>query len=60
MPTLLFVVGISPLLCAKAPTLDQLDHRVEFMVLSVFQPRLTITIDNEQEHEYFYDFYFIN
>ena len=26
------VVGISPLPRSKAPTLDQLDHRVDFMV----------------------------
>ena len=24
------IVEISPLVCAKAPTLDRLDHRVEF------------------------------
>ena len=51
------VVGICPPLHAKEPTLNQPDHRIDFMVRSVFQPRLTITIDNEEEHKYFYDFY---
>jgi len=34
------IVGIYPLICAKAPTLDQPDHRVEFMVRGICQPRL--------------------
>ena len=32
------VVGISPLLRAKEPTLDQPDLRVEFMVQGISQP----------------------
>ena len=53
------VVWISPLPHAKAPTLDRPDHRVEFMVRSVFQPLLTITTDTKQEYKYFYDFDFM-
>ena len=50
---------ISSLLHTKAPILDQLDHRVEFMVRGILQPRLSITIDNKQEQKYFYDFHIL-
>ena len=53
------VVGISPLLCPKAPTLDQLDHRVEFMVRGISQPKLPIINNNNNKDNIFYDFLYI-
>ena len=39
------IMGISPLLHAKSPTLDHPDHRVEFMVQRISQLQL-ITVSN--------------
>ena len=51
-------MGISPLVCAKKPTLDHLDHRVEFMVRGTSQPHIVI-INNNNNNNIFMIFYIV-